>query len=83
MGEQVSSMNAALVVHALREQRSNLCSLFALSMVMSDGRAEPQIIELAVTSVASLTSCHPVASQLTGDATGLRAPTPPRSAGRS
>jgi sugar diacid utilization regulator len=67
-------MNDAAVVHALREQLSDLCSLFALSMVMSDGRAERQIIDLAVTSVSSLTSCHPVASRLAGDATGLRAP---------
>ncbi|WP_218588981.1 PucR family transcriptional regulator [Pseudonocardia oceani] len=41
---------------------------------MSDGRTERQIIDLAVTSVASLTSCHPVASLLAGDAGELRAP---------
>src|SRR3979411_1019125 len=59
---------------ALREQLSNLCSLFTLSMVMSDGRGEPQIVELAASSVASLTSCRPVASLLTRDSEGLRSP---------
>jgi DNA-binding PucR family transcriptional regulator len=59
---------------ALREQLSNLCSLFTLSMVMSDGRGEPQIVELATSSVASLTSCRPVASLLIRDPEGLRSP---------
>jgi len=60
-------------IRALREQLSHLCNLFTLSMVMSDGRDEPQIVAIAVSSVASLTSCRPVASLLisTGD---LRAP---------
>jgi sugar diacid utilization regulator len=58
---------------ALREQLSHLSNLLTLSMVMSDGRDERQIIALAVSSVASLTSCRPVASLLTGRG-DLRAP---------
>ncbi|MEN3270357.1 helix-turn-helix domain-containing protein [Pseudonocardia sp.] len=54
-------------ITAMREQLSNLCSLFTLSMVMSDGRDEWQILELAVTSVGSLTSCRAVAGFLTGE----------------
>jgi sugar diacid utilization regulator len=56
---------------AMREQLSNLCSLFTLSMVMSDGRDERHILELAVTSVGSLTSCRPIAGFLTGESGGL------------
>ena len=58
----------------LREQLSSMVSLFTLSMIMSDGRGERQIIELATSSVASLTSCRPIASSLTMDSRGLRAP---------
>jgi sugar diacid utilization regulator len=61
-------------VLALLEQLSDLCSLFALSMVMSDGRDEREILDLAVASVASLTSCRPIASTLAGDPAGLRSP---------
>ncbi|GAA1256843.1 hypothetical protein GCM10009609_19920 [Pseudonocardia aurantiaca] len=61
-------------IRGLREQLSNVCSLFTLSMIMSDGRGERQIIELATSSVMSLTSCVPLASLLTMDPRGLRAP---------
>jgi sugar diacid utilization regulator len=66
-------MDDAQRIRAFREQLSHVCNLFTLSMVMSDGRDERQIVALAVSSVASLTSCRPVASLLisTGD---LRAP---------
>ena len=54
-------MDDAQRVRALRAQLSHLTNLLTLSMVMSDGRDERQIIALAVSSVASLTSCCPVA----------------------
>jgi sugar diacid utilization regulator len=41
----------------LREQISNLHSLFVLSMMMTESRDEDEILSLAVTSVASLGSC--------------------------
>jgi sugar diacid utilization regulator len=59
---------------ALREQLSRICSLLTLSIVMSDGRAEPQIIQLAVSAVSSLTSCRPVASLLASDGGTLHSP---------
>jgi len=67
-------MNHGESILALRDQLSNLCSLFTLSMVMSDGCDEREILELAVTSVSSLTSCRPVASLLTSDSGRLRSP---------
>lgn len=42
----------------LREQISNLHSLFVLSMMMTESRDEDEILSLAVTSVASLGPCH-------------------------
>lgn len=42
----------------LREQISNLHSLFVLSMMMTESRNEDEILSLAVTSVASLGSCR-------------------------
>ncbi|SFK53474.1 PucR family transcriptional regulator [Geodermatophilus ruber] len=60
-------------VPVLQEQLSPVCSLLAVSLVMSDGRGERQIVELAAASVASLTSCRPLASYLTTDGEGLRA----------
>ena len=48
--------NPANVVR-LREQISNLHSLFVLSMMMTESREEDEILSLAVTSVASLGSC--------------------------
>jgi hypothetical protein len=41
----------------LREQISNLHSLFVLSMMMTESRDEDEILSLAVTSVASLGPC--------------------------
>ena len=41
----------------LREQISNLHSLFVLSMMMTESRGEDEILSLAVTSVASLGPC--------------------------
>lgn len=41
----------------LREQISNLHSLFVLSMMMTESRDEDEILSLAVTSVASLGRC--------------------------
>ena len=67
-------MDDAELIRALREQLSHLCSLFTLSMVMSDGRDERQIVALAVSSVRSLTSCRPIASILTSTGGDLRAP---------
>jgi hypothetical protein len=66
-------MDNAQRVRGLREQLSHLSNLLTLSMVMSDGRDERQILALAVSSVASLTSCRPVASLLT-TGSDLRAP---------
>jgi hypothetical protein len=66
-------MGNALRVRGLREQLSHLSNLLTLSMVMSDGRDERQILALAVSSVASLTSCRPLASLLTSGS-DLRAP---------
>ncbi|MEW6476998.1 MAG: helix-turn-helix domain-containing protein [Actinomycetota bacterium] len=43
----------------LREQISNLHSLFVLSMMMTESRDEDEILSLAVTSVASLGPCTP------------------------
>jgi sugar diacid utilization regulator len=60
-------------VRSLPEQLSHLCNLFTLSMLMSDGGDERQILGLAVSSVASLTSCRPVASLLISRGV-LRAP---------
>src|SRR5207248_7980153 len=42
----------------LREQISNLHSLFVLSMMMTESRDEDEILSLAVTSVASLGPCR-------------------------
>src|SRR4051794_15565077 len=41
----------------LREQISNLHSLFVLSMMMTESRDEDEILSLAVTSVSSLGPC--------------------------
>src|SRR2546423_15559718 len=41
----------------LREQISNLHSLFVLSMMMTESRDEDEILSLAVSSVASLGPC--------------------------
>src|SRR5256886_9334286 len=41
----------------LREQISNLHSLFLLSMMMTESRDEDEILSLAVTSVGSLGPC--------------------------
>ncbi|MDT7706197.1 MAG: hypothetical protein QOG20_1804 [Pseudonocardiales bacterium] len=46
------------VVSALREQLSKLSSVFALSMTLFDRTAEPEILSLAVSSVAALGPCR-------------------------
>src|SRR5258708_20453019 len=56
----------------LREQISNLHSLFVLSMMMTESRDEDEILILAVTSVASLAPCttdgaYPPASEPRGE----------------
>jgi sugar diacid utilization regulator len=61
-------------IHVLRQQLSNLCSLFTLSLKMSNGCGEEEILEHATTSVCTLTSCGAVATLLTGDDGGLRSP---------
>ncbi|HEV7469565.1 MAG TPA: helix-turn-helix domain-containing protein [Pseudonocardia sp.] len=59
---------------ALREHLSSLTSLFVLGMVMSDRHDEQEILRLAVSSVASLTSCRPLVTALAGDDMRLHAP---------
>jgi sugar diacid utilization regulator len=61
-------------VLALLEQLTDLCSLFGLSMVMSDGRAEREIMHLAIASVETLTPARPFAGRLADDPGGLRSP---------
>src|SRR6185503_614284 len=43
---------------ALRAQMSNVCSMFALAMVMFDLTEEPEILRLAVSSVGTLGPYH-------------------------
>ena len=57
---------------ALREQLSNLTSLCALTMLMSDRRDERQILDLAASAVASLTACTLVAGCLASEDMLLR-----------
>ena len=61
-----------------REHLSNLYSLFVVSMMMFDGRTEDDILELARTSVPSVSSCRVVAAYLAGDGRLVRldGPTP-------
>jgi sugar diacid utilization regulator len=67
-------MNDGPTINALRRQLSNLCSLFTLSLKMSNGCGEEEILEYATTSVCTFTSCSPFATLLTGDQGGLRSP---------
>src|SRR5258708_25589875 len=63
----------------LREQISNLHSLFVLSMMMTESRDEDEILSLAVTSVSSLGPCRTEgAYRPVGDPTEPPAPTPSR-----
>src|SRR5688572_7355291 len=55
----------------LREQISNLHSLFVLSMMMTESRDEDEILSLAVTSVASLGPCHVDGAYLPATQSGL------------
>jgi sugar diacid utilization regulator len=50
-----------------REHLSNLYSLFVVSMMMFDGRTEDDILELARTSLPSVSSCQVAAAYLTSD----------------
>ena len=49
---------------ALRTQMSNVCSMFALAMVMFDRSEEPDILRLAVSSVGALGPYHAQGSYL-------------------
>ncbi|MFC5237398.1 PucR family transcriptional regulator [Pseudonocardia zijingensis] len=69
-----AEMDDAQRVGAVRGQLSRLCNLISLSMVMSDGHDERQIVSLAVSSISSLTSCRPVASLLISTGSVLCAP---------
>lgn len=61
-----------------REHLSNLYSLFVVSMMMFDGRTEDDILELARTSVPSVSSCRVAAAYLARDGRQVRldGPTP-------
>jgi DNA-binding PucR family transcriptional regulator len=61
-------------IRALREQVSNMASLFVLAMIMADRRDERQILDLAVTSVAAVAACRPVATCLAVEDMLLRSP---------
>ena len=53
---------------ALRAQMSNVCSMFALAMVMFDRTEEPEILRLAVSSVGALGPYHAQGSYLVDEA---------------
>jgi sugar diacid utilization regulator len=61
-------------VAAMREHMSSLTSLFVLAMVMSERHDEKEILDLAVSSITSLTSCRPLVTALGSDEMRLRAP---------
>lgn len=61
LSEQSEGRNLRTVTERdvrLREQISNLHSLFVLSMMMTESRDEEEILSLAVTSVSSLSTCQ-------------------------
>ncbi|HEY3238932.1 MAG TPA: helix-turn-helix domain-containing protein [Acidimicrobiia bacterium] len=60
----------------LREQISNLHSLFVLSMMMMASRDEDEILRLALTSVASLGSCRAEGAYLLDDGKLVSRPEP-------
>jgi sugar diacid utilization regulator len=61
-----------------REHLSNLYSLFVVSMMMFDGRTEDDIVELARTSVSSVSSCRLEAVYLVRDGPLIRRHSTPR-----